>query len=48
MYVCMYVRKDNEVSGYDVIRKVRESNCRDDGGVCIYVRTNISFECLTF
>jgi len=39
--------KDNKVSGYDVIRKVRENNCRDGGGVCIYVRTNISFECLT-
>ena len=27
--------KDNEVSGYDVIRKVCENNCRDGGGVCI-------------
>ena len=39
--------KDGEVHlpGYDVVRKGRESNGRNGGGgVCIYVRSNISFQ----
>ena len=37
--------KDGEVHlpGYDVVRKDRESNGQNDGGVCIYVRSNINF-----
>ena len=31
-------------SGYDVVRKDCESNGRNGGGVCIYVRSNISFQ----
>ena len=38
--------KDGEVHlpGYDVVRKDRESNGRNGGGVCIYVRSNINFQ----
>ena len=38
--------KDGEVylTGYDVVRKDRESNGRNGGGVCIYVRSNINFQ----
>ena len=37
--------KDGEVHlpGYDVARKDRQNNDRNGGGVCIYVRSNISF-----
>ena len=30
--------------GYDVVRKDRESNGRNGGGVCIYVRSKINFQ----
>ena len=30
--------------GYDVVRKDRESNGRNGGVVCIYVRSNINFQ----
>ena len=38
--------KDGEVhlSGYDVVRKDRESNGKNGGGVCIYVRSNNNFQ----
>ena len=38
--------KDGEVHlpGYDVVRKDRESNGRNGGGVCTYVRSNINFQ----
>ena len=38
--------KDGEVHlpGYDVVRKDRESNSRNGGGVCTYVRSNINFQ----
>ena len=38
--------KDGEVHlpGYDVVRKDRERNGRNGGGVCIYVRSNINFK----
>ena len=38
--------KDGEVHlpGYGVVRKDRESNSRNGGGVCIYVRSNINFQ----
>ena len=38
--------KDGEVHlpGYDVVRKDRESNGRNGGGVCIYVRSNNNFQ----
>ena len=38
--------KDGEVHlpGYGVVRKDRESNGRNGGGVCIYVRSNINFQ----
>ena len=38
--------KDGEVHppGYDVVRKDCESNGRNGGGVCIYVRSNINFQ----
>ena len=38
--------KDGEVHlpGYGVVRKDRESNSRNGGGVCIYVRNNINFQ----
>ena len=38
--------KDGEVHlpGYDVVRKDRESNGRNGGGVCIYMRSNINFQ----
>ena len=38
--------KDDEVHlpGYDVVRKHRESNGRNGGGVCIYVRSNNNFQ----
>ena len=38
--------EDGEVHrpGYDVVPKDRESNRRNGGGVCIYVRSNINFQ----
>ena len=38
--------KDGEVylTGYDVVRKDRESNGKNGGGVCIYVRSNNNFQ----
>ena len=38
--------KDSEVHlpGYDVVRKDRESNGRNGGGVYIFVRSNINFQ----
>ena len=38
--------KDGELHlpGYDVVRKDRESNGRNGGGVCICVRSNINFQ----
>ena len=38
--------KDGEVHlpGYDVVRKDREGNGRNGGGVCIYIRNNINFQ----
>ena len=38
--------KDGEVHlpGYDVVRKDHESNGRNGGGVCIYIRSNINFQ----
>ena len=41
--------KDGEVHppGYDVVRKDCESNGRNGGGVCIYVRSNINFQLRT-
>ena len=38
--------KDGEVhlQGYDVVRKDRDSNGRNGGGVCIYVHSNINFQ----
>ena len=38
--------KDSEVHlpGYEVVRKDRDINGRNGGGVCIYVRSNINFQ----
>ena len=38
--------KDGDVHlpGYDVVRKDCESNGRNGGGVCIYVRSNFNFQ----
>ena len=41
--------KDGEVHlpGYGVVHKDRESNGRNGGGVCIYIRSNINFQLRT-
>ena len=38
--------KDSEVHlpGFDIVRKDRDINGRNGGGVCIYVRSNINFQ----
>ena len=43
----MKVDQEVKVQGYDIIRRDRSTNGRFGGGVCFYIRSNISYSVRT-